>query len=635
MLLSFLPSGNVRASWCALLLLASFATSSVLVHDNQKRTGFARDEYDYIIVGGGLTGLVAAHRLSENLFVSVLVLEYGVIDRSNKTLIPYSATSLNVPAMFDIRTAPEPGLGGNTYAVRAGSVAGGGSTVNGMAYDRASAADYDSWEELGNRGWGWKGMFPYFRKSADFTPPKKAVVDKYKYTFDETAYGRHSPLQVTFPDWQVPDQYKMADAFTELGISSVKEHANGNAIGQFWAPATIDAKTMTRSSSLTAYYDTVSWRPNLKMLTEHKVIELTFEGNSAVVSGVKALDRKANKQVTFRARKEVILAAGTLHTPQILQLSGIGPKSVVEAAGIKSRVDLPGVGSNLQDHPVAYLNWKVTNSFPEPNIMTTNQTFAAAALDEYQKYRTGPYTKAQSNSIAFLSLPMITDNTKVLIDNLKAQVSSTYLPEVYSSELLAGFEAQRKILARQLGDGCVSALEFPFGGSGGVPNSIQKPLSRGTVHLNASNPHGEPIVRYNAFTNPFDRAQMATFIAFTRRYFKTNALVDMQPQEVSPGEDAKTEDEIIAKLIAGGPLSLSPSFAHPSSSCPMMPRDKGGCVSPELRVYGTKKLSIIDASIIPIIPSAHLQATMYAIAEKASDIIKWRGWWQWWLTPFA
>ncbi|QSS59059.1 choline dehydrogenase [Histoplasma capsulatum] len=411
----------------------------------------------------------------------------------------------------------------------------------------------------------------------------------------------------------------MADAFTELGVAHLREHAMGNAVGQFWAPATIDAKTMTRSSSLTAYYDKASWRPNLKMLTEHKVTQLTFKGASTTVSGVKAINRKTNKEVTFHARKEVILAAGSLHTPQILQLSGIGPKCVVEAAGIKSRVDLPGVGSNLQDHPVAYLNWKVTNSFPEPNIMMTNETFAAEALAEYQAHRTGPYTKAQSNTIAFLSLPMVTNNTEDMINSLKQQVASKYLPGVYSRELISGYEAQRAILAKQLGEGSVSALEFPFGGSGMVPNSVQKPLSRGTVHLNPDDPHGEPIVTYNAFTNPFDRAQLASFIAFTRRYFKTNALADMQPQEVSPGEDAQTEDEIIAKLAAGGPLSLSPSFAHPSSSCPMMPKNKGGCVSADLRVHGTRKLSIIDASILPIIPSAHLQATIGEVFGRDGD----------------
>ncbi|PGH00984.1 hypothetical protein AJ79_08048 [Helicocarpus griseus UAMH5409] len=629
---SFLPSGV----GCALLLFASLATSAAVPNGDQperlagKRPGYGDDEYDYIIVGGGLTGLVAANRLSENPFVSVLVLEYGVIDRSNTTQIPMLGTSLDMGLLYSIKSAPEPGLGGNSYSVMAGAVAGGGSTVNGMTYDRASAADYDSWEQLGNFGWGWRGLLPYFKKSADFNPPPREIVEEYKYTFDESAFGRRSPLKVTYPHWQVPDTYKMIDAFTEMGIPFIEEHAEGNAIGQFWSPATIDDKTMTRSSSLTAYYDIASWRRNLKMLTEHQVIELTFEGDSTVVSGVKAIDRKAGKEVTFSAKKEVILAAGAIHTPQILQLSGIGPKDVVEAAGIKSRVDLPAVGSNFQDHPVAYLNWNVTNSYPAPDIMTTNETFAAEALQQYLKHKTGPYTKAQANTIAFLSLPMITDQTEALIKSLKEQKSTAHLPDVYSNEeLLAGFEAQRRILAKQLGEGSVAALEMPFGGIGAMPNSIQKPLSRGTIHLNASNPLSEPIVTFNALQNPFDRTQLFTFIEFTRRYWKSKTLTGMQPKEVSPGEDAKTQEEIIAKLVAGGAMSMSPSFAHPSCSCPMMPRDKGGCVSPDLLVYGTNKLSIIDASIIPIIPAAHLQAGMYAIAEKAADIIKFRALWPW------
>ncbi|EEH34948.2 hypothetical protein PAAG_05995 [Paracoccidioides lutzii Pb01] len=627
MLHSFILSRASRSWWCALLLFASLVTSSAVTNGRGKWEKRNDNEYDYIIVGGGLTGLVAAHRLSENSrAVSVLVLEYGVIDRSDATKIPYMGSFLNFPNMFNITTAPEPGLEGRSYSVRAGSVVGGGTTVNGMTYDRASAADYDSWEKLGNRGWGWQGLLPYFKKSAQFTPPPQEVVDEYEYTYDQSAYGSRSPLKITYPHWQAPDLYKMSDAFTEMGIPFRNEHASGDAIGKFWAPASIDAKTMTRSSSLTAYYDTASSRDNLKLLTEHQVIRLTFNENSKNVSGVKAINRKSNKEVTFRAKREVILAAGAIHTPQLLQLSGIGPKAVVEAAGIKSKVDLPGVGSNLQDHPVAYLNWRVANNFPEPNAIAINATFAAEALELYNNLKTGPYTKAQTNMIAFLTLSMITDDVDAMIKSLNEQNSATYLPTVYSnSALLVGFEAQRNILANQLKEGSVAAMELPISGSGSVPNSIQKPLSRGTVHLNPNNPRGEPIVTYHALKNPFDRALIATFVNFTRRYFKTTALASLKPEEVSPGVEAQTEDEIIAKLIAGGPLSFGPSFAHPSCSCPMMPRAKGGCVSADLLVYGTKRLSIIDASIMPIIPAAHLQASVYAIAEKAADIIKRRG----------
>lgn len=365
-----------------------------------------------------------------------------------------------------------------------------------MALGRASAGDYDSWEQLGNPGWGWDGLRPYFEKSADLIAPPEEIVQKYNYTYDESAYSTDGHLKTTFPLWQVPDIYTMFDGFTELGVPFIEEHAAGNAIGQFWMPASIDAKSQTRSSSLTAYYDSVPWFRNVKMLNEHQVTELTFEKGTNVVSGVKATNRKTNKQVSFKAKKEVILAAGTFHTPQILQLSGIGPKAVVEAAGIESRIDLPGVGSNFQDHPVAYLNWTTENTYPEPDIMTLNATFAEEALQEYREHKTGPYTKAQSNSVAFLSLEMISDEVENLISSLAEQKSGQHLPESYTANeaLVAGYEAQRDILIEQLGEGSVAALEFPIGGSGFVPNAVEKPLSRGTIHLNASDPYGEPVV---------------------------------------------------------------------------------------------------------------------------------------------
>ncbi|KAK2812244.1 hypothetical protein FQN50_001602 [Emmonsiellopsis sp. PD_5] len=621
----------ILRTWaCASLLFTSLTTSSTTLPENEKKS--ANNEYDYIIVGGGLTGLVAAHRLSEDSDVSVLVLEYGIIDRSNTTQIPLMATTLNTGAMFNITSAPEPGLDNRQYSIRAGSIAGGGSSVNGMTYDRASAADYDSWEQLGNPGWGWEGLLPYFKKSADFIPPPARIEAEYNYTYDEAAYGgSSSPLKVSFPHWQVPDTYAMSDAFTEMGIPKRKEHADGRSIGQIWSPAALDPETMTRSSSLTAYYDSVKERENLKMLNEHQVIGLTFEpepGEALVVSGVKALDRQeANKEVTFRARKEVILAAGAIHTPQILQLSGIGPKAVVEAAGIESKLDLPGVGSNFQDHPVAYLNWELENTYPQPDIMTTNETFATEALEEYLQHKTGPYTKAQSNTIAFLSLPMLTDDVESLIAILENQAPGTSLPEVYKDEetLLTGFEAQRKILTEQLRAGSVAAIEMPYSGMGQVPNSLQKPLSRGTVHLNATHPHAEPIVTHNALTNPFDRSTLYTSIQFTRRYLNTTtSLAHLHPHEVTPGADKVGQEEVLTALIAGGPLSLSPSFAHAGCSCPMMPREMGGCVGADLSVYGTVGVRVVDASVMPVIPAAHLQAGLYAVAERGLDVVRGR-----------
>lgn len=282
-------------------------------------------------------------------------MEYGPVDRSNKTLVPYYATSTNTAAMFNITSAPEPYLANATFAIMAGSVAGGGSTVNGMACGRASAADYDSWEQLGNPGWGWNGLLPYFKKATTLDIPPAEEAEKLGYTWDASVYG-NGPLHAGFPDFQYPDMYTFFKGFEERGLTFQHEHAAGNATGIIWSPSALDTKTMTRSSSLTAYYDTAANRTNLNLLLERQVTEIIFSSD-LTAKGVKILNRADGSVSSVYAAKEVVLAAGAVHTPQILQLSGIGPKAVLRAAGIKTKLDLASVGSNFQDHPVAYSIW--------------------------------------------------------------------------------------------------------------------------------------------------------------------------------------------------------------------------------------------------------------------------------------
>jgi choline dehydrogenase-like flavoprotein len=418
------------------------------------------------------------------------------------------------------------------------------------------------------------------------------------------------------------DHFK--DAFTELDLPFVEEPAAGNAVGHFWCPSSINAETMTRTSSLYAYYDRVSDRKNLKLLAKHQVTEIIFDKNLAA-TGVKVLNRDNDHQVTFKARKEVILAAGAIFTPQILQLSGIGPKSVLAAAGVKTKLDLPAVGSNFQDHPVAYLSWNVTSpSFPNSGSLLANASFFEEARKLYAEELTGPLTKAQASYIGFLSLDLISNNSKAILADAEATSTSDFLPEVYSTDksLIAGFKAQRDILIRSIRAGDVAVLELPISGGGLIPNAMQKPLSRGTVHLNATHPTAAPVVLHNALAHPFDRATIFEALQFTRRLVGSDSVSPLAPVEITPGAQYTQRDETIARLIAGG--GLSPTFSHPSCSCPMMPRELGGVVDSELRVYGTKRLSIVDASILPVIPAAHLQATMYSVAEKAADIIKGR-----------
>ena len=406
----------------------------------------------------------------------------------------------------------------------------------------------------------------------------------------------------------------------EMKINKVQEGALGEP-GYFWVPATTDPKYQTRSSARTAYYDPIASRSNLKVVTGVQAQEIVFATLTA--KGIKLFDKTTGKTYTAYADMELILAAGAIHTPQILQLSGVGPTSVLKAAGVDVKVDLPGVGNNFQDHAAAYLMWEFQNDTTiNTNSLSTNATFNATSYDEYVANKTGPYTQAHGNGAAFLPLSKIAPGTyKTIAEKLAAQNATDYLPEMYSNypELVAGYEAQRKIQVEQFSSDDASMYEFSTQGGGFAIAALQKPTSRGTVYLDPKNPHGEPIIDYHGLENPVDMDLILASIRYTRQIYNTSALSVFEPVELTPGADVQTDDELKAKVESGLVL---PTFAHPASTCAMMPRNLGGVVDAGLQVYGIKKVTIIDASIMPMIPGTHLQATVYAIAEKAADIIK-------------
>ena len=514
----------------------------------------------------------------------------------------------------DLTSTPQPQLADQPFPVWVGAMVGGGSLVNGMEFGRGSVADYDAWEQLGNDGWGWDSLFTYFKKSSSFTPNPPDIVEKYNYTYDEAAFGG-GPVQASFPDYQYPELPDFWDATAELGLVHQQEGAAG-VIGAYWAPHSKDPVLQTRSSARTAYYDPINQRPNLSLLTGHYVQEIILEQLTA--KGVKVTSREDGSTFSACAGKEVILAAGAVHTPQILQLSGIGPKSVLKAAGIETKLDLPAVGSNFQDHAVAYLSWNFTkDTTPNANSLQTDPAFNQSAYEQYVTNKTGPYTKAHGNGVTFLSLKTIAPDQYEAISSKYADQNATqYLPSIYSQEstLLAGYLAQQKILAAEFASDDAAVYEFPFDGGGAGVTAMQKPTSRGTVFINSTNPYGPPIIDYYSFANPVDTDVLDAGVAYTRKFFSTNALAKYEPVEVGPSTGASGEQLLNSGIV-------QPSFAHPSCTCAMMPQEQGGCVDAELKVYGVQGLRIVDASIMPLIPACHLQGTVYAIAEKAADLI--------------
>ena len=497
-----------------------------------------------------------------------------------------------------------------------------------MFFDRGSASDYDAWEALGNPGWSFKDLLPYFKKSVTFTPPTPEVAAKYEYTWDvESAYGGHGEIQVSYPPYQFPGQDIVWDAWTEIGVKKPKEAANGEAIGAIQAPSALDPATRTRSYARTAHYEPYANRSNYHLLTGYQATELLFKaGGELEAVGVNIVKKGTPEKIAVVAKREIIVAAGALWTPWLLQRSGIGPKSVLEKAGIKVKKDLPGVGANFQDHPLGGVTWNWTKStlYPTQGSLTDNATFFNEAKKEYEQSHTGPLTPARGNQAAFLPLQTVDpEGWQSLVAAIAAQDPTPYLPEQYDETLVKGFKAQQKLTAELLARVDSAAYEFPFG-SGPLGNGVlSRPLSRGTVNINITDPSSVPVVDFRTFSNPLDIKTAVPVVHFARRFNSLSSFSSLGPIELTPGLNV-TSDIAIEEYLR---TVFTPTFAHPSGTASLLPEELGGVVGPDLKVYGVGKLSVVDASVIPYLPATHICTTVYAVAEKAADAIKKRTAW--------
>lgn len=585
--------------------------------------------YDYIIVGGGTSGLVVANRLSENPKINVLVIEAGKLDpMQDDILVPrlvnQAANFAPGGNVWDITPTPLSAMNGRTHPVYAGKLVGGGSAINGMAFDRGAKGDYDAWETLGNSGWNWNNLLPYFKKSETYTPPTAAQVAEFGIQSDMSAHGTSGPIKSSY-GFLYPNNKEVFKAMKEMGIPQPKDGANGEAIGTFWVPASLDKVNGTRSYARTGYYEPAKARPNYHLLTENQVTKIL-----TTKSGVFGLKRKAtgvqyaksasDSLKTISASREVIVAGGALHTPVILKLSGIGPKKQLEALGIESVIDLPGVGENLQDHPAMFTGAMLASPPAGGSLDDLNDPVKnASAWEEYRTSKTGPITISQGNVLSFIPLKQITDVISVakIVTKGFLQPARAYLRDGVDITVAAGYALQKSVLLSMLSSDKAACVEVA-GGIGGGALSIQKTFSRGFVDLKSKNPFDMPIIDHRAFTNPLDFDVMVESFKFWRRLGQTNTAKALGQVEVFPGPDTKT-DEDIKEFIRN---TAWPSFAHYSGTAMMLKRVLGGVVDEKLMVYSTTNLRVVDASIMPLVPSTHIQSTVYAVAERAADIIK-------------
>jgi len=568
-----------------------------------------------------------------NMPENVLVIEYGdvhfapgLFDPPTNWITPHP----DAAPTWNFLSLPNTEMANRTASVQVGQVVGGSSAVNGMFFDRGSRLDHDAWAEVAGSGWNWDSIFPYLKKAVTFTEPPSAIAQRYNYTWDMSAYGGAGPIYSSFPPFQWADVAVLGNAWREMNIRPAKECAGGDKEGICWVPASQHPVTGRRSHAGLGHYADVQPRVNYDLLVKHQVVRVLYpNGPKSGPPLVEVRSLVDNQLFNVTASREVIIAAGALHTPTVLQRSGIGPSSFLNNAGIPVVLDLPGVGSNLQDHSGPPVTWNYSQPyeyFPLPSEMARNATFKAEATAAFDRPTAeGPYTLAGGNNAIYVSLPHVTAQYKDITQKIRRMATdgtaASYLPpDVRSNkDMIAGYKQQLLVLAELLENPESPNLETPWASSeppGRAWSFLLHPLSRGTVRLNLTDHLAQPLLDYRAGSNPVDFDMHLAQLRFLRGLLDTPTMRQHGATEIGPGPTVAANDQALRNYVKEQNYL---SFFHPCCTAAMMPKPKGGVIGPDLKVHGAKGLRVVDMSIMPFLPAAHLSATAYAVAEKVSD----------------
>ncbi|KKA31082.1 hypothetical protein TD95_001793 [Thielaviopsis punctulata] len=577
----------------------------------------ASTKYDFIIAGGGVSGLTVADRLTEDPSVNVLVIETGPFDKDeDSVLIPGDFNP--VPYMWiPLLTEPQKALNDKVFNAPVGKVVGGGSVINGMVYMRSGKTEYADWDTIGATGWTWENMLPYFKKSENFTAPDAAFALEANISFVPDVHGSHGPVQVSYPNYYFPGSGIWWDAVKNLGFPLMDDMNSGHPVGLGWFTTLADFTNRTRSHArLNHYTRVIKTRPNYHVLPETTVARVLFNKHKKAV-GVEFLPTAGGIVKMAFARKEVLLAAGAVHTPQLLQLSGIGPAKILDKFNISIVEELPGVGQNFHDQPSIILPYNTTNNVWPNEASLNDAEFNAEARAVYLHNKTGPYTivRGLSTNYVLPTLCNVTSDCHDIIAAARAADPAQYLPEDVHPTVLAGYKKQRELTLQQLSGPDVAVAMIHWDTADSVRMYFLKPLSRGEINIVSTDVLTQPSINFNTLYDPVDFTMALESFKLNRKIMTQPALAALGVHEAAPfGANVTTDEDLRAALAQ----VTDPSAAHECCTAAMMPRELGGVVDPKMKVYGVSGLRVIDVSFWPQILAAAPTATTYATGERVS-----------------
>ena len=512
---------------------------------------------------------------------------------------------------WNISSDPLEQLNGRQIAQARGKVLGGTSALNLLIWDRANEAEYDGWAEVGNPDWGWATMQAAMEKAENFSS-----YDRPDYT--GTEYGTEGPINAVVNKFMPEHQDTWLPTFDNLNIVRNTDWLGGDNLGSAFHSSTIDPSNYTRSYSAVEYLPRGG--PNLKWITNAEVAKVNMEKKKGkyYATGVTLLNGHV-----ITAEKEVIVSGGTLKSPPILEQSGIGNKKILKAAGVKWLIDLPGVGENLQDHQRLQLSYQLKDEYNSFDRLKYDQEYAAEQRALYDQNELSAYDYAASAySYQNWSSVLGAEKEQELIAT--AQRVAGEMNSVVDNKKLAWLSNPSVAEAEFL-------LSDGYSGNKGYPKqgeplygkgfttlfaALMHPLARGSVHINTTDAAAKPVYDPAFVSNEYDMQAMVELAKYLRKIATTEPFASIWVDEYEPGlqvdTDAEWEDFVHNNVN---------TFYHPVGTCAMLPKKDGGVVDSNLMVYGTENLRVVDASVIPILVSAHPQTGIYGVAERAAEII--------------